>query len=138
MRKKIIWSASLLIASVVFMVIASSGEASHAHYQLSDFYQRLEEDPSKMEDHYMTVYGNVKEGSIQNLGTQAYFTIEKDGLDLKVFFTGKNLLPDTFKEGSQAAVEGAFDIENKVFTADKVMAKCASRYKTYPKNDLPG
>ena len=138
MRKKIIWSASLLVVGVVCMVIASSGEASHAHYQLNDFYQRLEANPSNIQGRYMTVYGNVKEGSIQKSGIQAHFTIEKDDLLLKVFFTGKNLLPDTFKDGSQAAVEGIFDVQKQIFIADKVMAKCASRYKAYPNNDLPG
>ena len=107
----------LLIAGIVFMVIASSSEVSHAHYKLSDFYQEFEKDPSSIDDRYMTVYGNVKEGSIHKTGIQATFIIEEDALDLKVFFTGKNLLPDTFKDGSQAAVEGTFDIKDKIFVA---------------------
>ena len=133
-----VWSVSLLLGGIVCMIIASSGGSSHVHYQLSDFYQKLEDDPSNIKHHYLTIYGNVKEGSISKRGIQAKFIIEKDGLDLNVFFTGKNLLPDTFKEGSQASVEGIYDTKNKIFIADKVMAKCASRYKTYPGNDLPG
>lgn len=78
---------------------------------------------------YLTIYGKVKEGTIQKKGIQADFKIEDAGKELAVFFTGKTLLPDTFKDGADAAIEGKYDYEKKVFQADKVMAKCASKYE---------
>ena len=133
MRRKLIFSITLIFTGLVFFVVSSSGNASQPHYQLSEFYQKLGREPGALTKKYMTLYGNVKEGSLQKEGTQAYFVLTKDKNDLDVFFTGKTLLPDTFKEGSQVGIEGIYDQEKKSFIADKAMAKCASRYKSYPK-----
>ncbi len=135
MRKKLIFSISLLFCGCVFFVIASSSGASRPHYQLSEFYQKFgEKETTSLEGSYMTLYGTVKEGSLRKSGVQADFIITEAKKELSIFFTGKTLLPDTLKDGSQAAVEGVYDLKKKVFIADKVMAKCASRYKSYPKN----
>ena len=132
MRKKILISGLLFIAGVVFFVISSSGEASYPHYQLKEFYEKLQTNPKSMENRYMTLYGNVKEGSIKRSGLKAHFILEKDSQEIAVFFTGKTLLPDTFKDGSQAGTEGVYNAQKKIFIAEKVMAKCASRYEAYP------
>ena len=135
MRKKLIFAISLFFCSVVFFVISSSGGASQPHYQLSEFYQKFGKNKlTSAEGSYMTLYGIVKEGSIHKSGVQAHFTITQAEKELPIFFTGKTLLPDTLKDGSQAAVEGMYDSKKQIFIADKVMAKCASRYKSYPKN----
>ena len=132
MRKKIFLSATFLIAGIIFFVISSSGKGAHTHYQLDEFYEKLEKNPAYLSDKYMTLYGDVKEGSIEKSGLKAHFILQKGSKELPVFFNGKTLLPDTFKDGSQAGAEGIYDMEKGVFISHKVMAKCASRYDSYP------
>ena len=132
MRKKILISGALFVIGVIFFVISSSREASYPHYQLKEFYEKLQTNPKSMKNRYMTIYGDVKEGSIKRSGLEANFTLEKDSKEMTVFFTGKTLLPDTFKDGAQAGIEGTYDVQKKIFIAEKVMAKCASRYESYP------
>ena len=140
MRTKIIVAILLIAGGFGFLIISSSSEESHPHYQLDEFYSRLQEGKNTLDGKYMTVYGNVKEGTIKKDGIKADFTIIQKGHELKVFFNGKTLLPDTFKDGAQAAVDGIYNSNKNTFIADKVMAKCASKYdsagkyKAYQKN----
>ncbi len=134
MRKKLILSSFFILTGFIFLIVSSSNNNSQSHYQLKEFYQNFMQKPNQFDQQYITVYGNVKEGSITKSGVQANFIIIQDKKELAISFTGKTLLPDTLKDGSQAAVEGVYDQKNKIFIADKVMAKCASRYKSYPKN----
>lgn len=128
MKAKVTAVVTLLVAGLGFLIISSSSEATHPHYQLHEFKQVLETGHEKVDGKYMTIYGLVKEGSIKKKGIQAEFIIEKNGYELPVFFTGKTLLPDAFKDGSEATVDGTYDHAQKKLIADKVMAKCASKY----------
>ncbi|MDH5720928.1 MAG: cytochrome c maturation protein CcmE [Spirochaetia bacterium] len=118
-----------LVAGAIFLVVSSSGDAGHPHYQLTEFHEILKESPHKLNNRFMTVYGKVKEGTITRQGVKANFVIEQEGKELAIFFTGKTLLPDTFKEGADATIDGTYDGQKRLFVADKVMAKCASKYK---------
>ncbi|MDH5716707.1 MAG: cytochrome c maturation protein CcmE [Spirochaetia bacterium] len=135
MKMKLAAVIIFLVAGAAFLVISSSGDAGHPHYQLKEFHDVLKTNPQKLQNRYMTVYGNVKEGTIERKGIKANFVIEKDGKELPIFFTGKTLLPDTFKEGSEATIDGKYDMQKNIFIADKVMAKCASKYKSIAEDE---
>ena len=130
MRMKIIIAIVLIVGGFGFLIISSSSEESHPHYQLPEFFQKISNNRNALEGKFMTVYGNVKEGSIKKDGIKADFTIIDGDKELNVFFTGKTLLPDTFKAGAQASVDGIYDAPKNRFVADKVMAKCASKYNS--------
>src|SRR5271154_1769116 len=59
------------------------------------------------------------------------FVLEEQGKQLTVNYVGRDPLPDTFKDGAQALVEGQVMPDGK-FTADQVQAKCASKYEATP------
>ncbi len=136
MRKKVFFSFCLLLSSLVILIIASTIEAGHSHYQLVDFYKILKKEPDRIQQKRVTLYGSVKEGSIEKKGIKARFILQEENKSLMVHFTGKTLLPDTFKEGSLASVDGFFNIEENIFVADKVLAKCASRYESNYEDSL--
>ena len=46
-------------------------------------------------------------------------------------YVGTDTLPDTFKDGAQAIVDGDYQA-NGDFRADKIQAKCASKYRPPP------
>ncbi len=79
----------------------------------------------------MRVSGNVQNGSIQHLTGRVDFVLTEQGKDLTVSYVGRDPLPDTFKDGAQALVEGKMMPDNR-FVAEQVQAKCASKYEAAP------
>lgn len=75
----------------------------------------------------MRVSGYVKQGSIREVNGQTDFTIQQGGKTLPVSYVGNNPLPDTFKGGAQAMVQGRL-MPDGHFEAQQVQAKCASKY----------
>ncbi len=54
----------------------------------------------------MRVSGNVRAGSIEHVSGRVDFVLEEQGRSLPISYTGRDPLPDTFKDGAQALVEG--------------------------------
>ena len=78
------------------------------------------------------VGGDVAAGSIQRAGNEVLFTLTQDNNSaLKVAYTGSDPLPDTFKDGAQALADGKLG-KDGVFRAQKIQAKCASKYEAKP------
>ncbi|HWC18275.1 MAG TPA: cytochrome c maturation protein CcmE [Terriglobales bacterium] len=75
----------------------------------------------------LRVAGQVVPGSIHRQGTGADFQIDELGLKLQVAYRGSEPPPDTFKDNSQALVEGNYGSDG-VFHAQQIQAKCASKY----------
>jgi cytochrome c-type biogenesis protein CcmE len=80
------------------------------------------------------VGGNVQAGSIQRLTGRVDFVLEGEGKSLPVSYVGSDPLPDTFIDGSQALIEGRVMADGR-FVAEKVQAKCASKYEAAPASD---
>ncbi|HEY6289937.1 MAG TPA: cytochrome c maturation protein CcmE [Terriglobia bacterium] len=77
------------------------------------------------------VGGMVAEGSVERRGGQVTFRLSQDTATVPVVYVGSDTLPDTFVGGAQAIVEGNYS-SNGVFQADKIQAKCASKYQAAP------
>ena len=80
----------------------------------------------------LRVAGNVLPGSIKRQGTTVEFILVENDQQLPVIYKGTEAPPDTFKDESQALVEGKFSADG-VFRAHHLQAKCASKYA--PKKD---
>lgn len=77
----------------------------------------------------MRVAGIVQPGSIVRDGKDVAFTLTQDeSHTLAVRYTGSQPVPDTFKDGSEAIVEGQRHKDGS-FEADHIQAKCASKYE---------
>jgi cytochrome c-type biogenesis protein CcmE len=81
--------------------------------------------------HRIRVGGTVQTGSIQRFSGRVDFVLEGEGKALPVSYVGNEPLPDTFKDNSQALVEGSL-AKNGSFVAEHVQAKCASKYEAAP------
>lgn len=77
------------------------------------------------------VAGDVEQGSIRRDGKDVYFTLRQDKLLIPVLYNGSEPLPDTFKDGAQAVADGKLR-EDGTFQANKIQAKCASKYQAKP------
>jgi cytochrome c-type biogenesis protein CcmE len=85
----------------------------------------------------LRVAGDVESGSIQRKGAQVEFTLIQDKRRLKVAYSGTDPLPDTFRDGAQALADGKMGTDG-VFRANKIQAKCASKYEAKPGQMAPG
>jgi cytochrome c-type biogenesis protein CcmE len=86
----------------------------------------------------MRISGYVQKGSIHRLSNETDFTLEQGGKLLTVSYVGSDPLPDTFKGGAQAMVQGRLGSGGR-FVAQQVQAKCASHYaaSTTPLRSIP-
>jgi cytochrome c-type biogenesis protein CcmE len=69
--------------------------------------------------------GMVKEGSLRRDNLTAHFIVTDTAKDIPVAYTG--ILPDLFKEGKGAVVQGKLDGEG-LFRASEVLAKHDENY----------
>lgn len=75
----------------------------------------------------LRVAGDVVPGSIKRQGTTVEFLLREEKQTLTVIYKGTEAPPDTFKDESQALVEGEFSRDG-IFRAKHLQAKCASKY----------
>jgi cytochrome c-type biogenesis protein CcmE len=76
----------------------------------------------------LRVGGRVVAGSIQREGRRVRFLLEQDSETLPVLYVGRDPVPDTFVDHAEALVEGRWG-EDGIFHAQKLQAKCASKYE---------
>ena len=77
------------------------------------------------------VGGDVQAGSIVRNGAEVTFVLHQEAKTLRVVYNGIDPLPDTFKDGAQALADGKLGTDG-VFQANKIQAKCASKYEAKP------
>ncbi len=75
--------------------------------------------------------GDVVANSIVREGKDVRFKLIWEGAEMNVVYNGTDPLPDTFKDGSQALADGKLGADG-VFQANKIQAKCASKYEAKP------
>ena len=79
----------------------------------------------------LRVGGDVVNGSIQRVGHETCFLLSWENKTLKVAYSGSDPLPDTFRDGAQALAEGKLGTDG-TFHANRIQAKCASKYESKP------
>lgn len=129
MKSKLLVPIVLITLSLSAIAFFSSMETSFTLLDASE----LANYPDKYDGDNLRVRGNVKVGSVIREGREARFILELDNKEIPVHFTGKNLLPDAFKEGIKARVDGKY--KSGVLVADHVEAKCASKYEAEYKQE---
>jgi cytochrome c-type biogenesis protein CcmE len=77
------------------------------------------------------VGGDVEPGSISRSGREVRFTLIQENRKLNVIYRGSDPLPDTFRDSAQALADGKL-AHDGTFEAQKIQAKCASKYEQKP------
>lgn len=86
--------------------------------------------------HHVRVGGIVAAGSIERRGGILRFRLAQDTSTIPVIYVGTDTLPDTFKDGAQAIIDGDYQASGE-FRAEKIQAKCASKYEAAPGSGGP-
>ena len=83
------------------------------------------------QDKKLRVGGDVQPGSILKNAAETSFILHQGATTLNVVYTGSDPLPDTFRDNAQALADGRLGSDG-VFRANKIQAKCASKYEAKP------
>jgi cytochrome c-type biogenesis protein CcmE len=95
----------------------------------------LEKMGTQAQGQRLRVGGDVQPGSIVKNGSRVSFQLHQGAETLNVVYLGTDPLPDTFKDNAQALADGRL-ASNGVFEANKIQAKCASKYEAKPAQRL--
>lgn len=115
---------AVVVAAITYFAVAGFQEGK-AYYRTLD---ELEQLGPGAHGERLRVAGIVKPGTIERHGKDLEFVLQQDALTLVVAYTGSAPVPDTFKDGAEAVVEGQRRPDG-TFEADHIQAKCASKYE---------
>jgi cytochrome c-type biogenesis protein CcmE len=123
-RSKFIAGGVVIIAALAWLGFVGFQE-SKAYYITVDELQSMS---GSFEGKNLKIAGDVVSGSIDRSKPQMEFVIAGLKNQVRIRYTGSDIIPDTFKDGSKALVEGTVDVGG-VFNARHIEAKCASKYE---------
>lgn len=123
---------AIVVGTVVWLAAAGMKENKTYYKTISELGQM----GNQAFGQRLRVGGDIETGSIHRVGQEVQFVLVQDKLRLKVAYTGRDPLPDTFKDGAQALADGKLDTDG-VFRTKQIQAKCASKYEAKPGQFTP-
>jgi cytochrome c-type biogenesis protein CcmE len=123
-KPKFLFGGVLIVGAVAWLAVTGFQESKA-------YYRTVEEVLAKRETlvgERLKVGGVVEEGSIAWEGEELRFRLRQGEMALPVVYRGESPVPDTFKDGSEAVVEGKVG-PGGALEAVKIQAKCASKYE---------
>jgi cytochrome c-type biogenesis protein CcmE len=124
-RVKFVLGGAVIVAALAWLGFVGFQE-SKAYYITVDEYSAMK---GNLEGKTLKLAGDVVAGSVDRSKPQMEFIITSRDHQIKVRYTGKEVIPDTFKDGSKALVEGKPAADGS-FQANHIEAKCASKYES--------
>ena len=124
MQTRIIVGIALIVGLASYLAFTGF-EEGRAYYLTCD---EVAADRANLVDTNIRLAGNVVEGSIQRDGDILSFELEYEGVTYPVRYVGLDPVPDTFKDGVGAVVDGKLNSDG-LFVGEKIQAKCASKYE---------
>lgn len=114
---------TLIVGSLVWLAVGGVKDTKTYYKTITE----LQQQGKSAEGQRVRVGGDVEPGSIVKTGTGVNFVLHQGAKTLNVLYSGTDPLPDTFKDNAQALADGQLGA-NGVFEANKIQAKCASKY----------
>ena len=126
--------SAVIIGVLAWLAVGGVTESKSYYKEIKEVHQMGDQAQGKR----LRVNGYVEEGSIVRDGAQVTFIMHQDpallhgdATRMKVVYKGIDPLPDTFKDNAQALADGKLGSDG-VFEANKIQAKCASKYEAKP------
>lgn len=116
-----------IVGTLAWLAIGGINETKTYYKTIAELHQM----GSRALEQKIRVGGDIQAGSIQRNGREVLFTLTQDRMKLNVVYNGIDPLPDTFRDGAQALADGRLGSDG-VFHANKIQAKCASKYEAKP------
>ncbi|MCP4724355.1 MAG: cytochrome c maturation protein CcmE [bacterium] len=124
-NKKILIGSIVIVAAIIYLGVTGI-EQDMSYYITAE---ELLEQGDQVFDTRLRVAGQVVWGSIDRSKKPMTFNIDHNNSVVTVLYEGQSPVPDTFKDHAQVVLEGKYS-KDKIFRADKIQAKCASKYES--------
>jgi cytochrome c-type biogenesis protein CcmE len=118
---------TVIVGALVWLAVGGVADTKTYYKTIPE----LQQMGKQAQDHKLRVGGDVKPGSIVKSGTETAFVLHQGVTTLNVVYSGSDPLPDTFRDNAQALADGRLGSDG-VFRANKIQAKCASKYEAKP------
>ncbi len=117
---------------IAIILAAVAWEAVSGFKESKSYYVTVKQLTSgKITHEHVRVGGVIVPDSIHRSGQILTFRLSQGSDSIPVTYVGQENLPDDFKGGAQAIVEGDY-LPDGTFRAQQVQAKCASKYRAMP------
>ena len=123
---------TFVVAALVLVAYSGTGESASYFKTIPEVEKMTQAEKSRK----LRVGGLVEAGSIKRSGSRVDFVLVDGEKKMKISYSESEPLPDTFKDGSQALIDGRMG--DGVFHATKIAAKCASKYEAKPGQNYKG
>jgi cytochrome c-type biogenesis protein CcmE len=118
---------AVILATLAWLAVAGIRESTTYYITVAE----LQAMQAKAHERRLRVAGDVEPGSIVRGSDRTEFVIRQESRTQKVVYSGRDPLPDTFRDNAQAMADGRLRPDG-VFEAKKIQAKCASKYEAKP------
>jgi cytochrome c-type biogenesis protein CcmE len=125
MQARIIAGIVIIVGLVAYLAFVGF-EEGRSYYLTCDQVAASEGDYTNTN---LRLAGIVVDGSIRRDGDILVFELTYDGASYPVRYVGSDPVPDTFKDGVEAVVDGQL-LADGSFEGKKIQAKCASKYES--------
>jgi len=124
---KFIVAGLLIVGAVSYLMVSGIDDNMVYYYTLSE----LKEKKSDLAGMGLRIHGHVSSGSIRidREASQVDFLVMEKKTTNTLPVTYQGIIPDTFKDGAEVVVEGAYHAGRHHFQATILMAKCPSKYE---------
>ena len=119
---------AVIVGSLVWLAVGGVKETKTFYKTIPELAQM----GSDAQGERIRVGGDVQPGSIHKTASRTSFILHQGPQTLRVVYDGNDPLPDTFRDNAQALADGRLGPDG-IFTANKIQAKCASKYEAKPK-----
>lgn len=123
-RVKLSVGIGVVLIALVWLAASGFQEAKTYYYTVDEVVARAGEVGGAR----LRISGEVLEGTIARRADGLHFVLGENGKELPVLYAGLDPVPDTFKDHAKAVVEGQLGADGAL-VADKIQAKCASKYE---------
>ena len=123
---KFVAITAVVVGALVWLAMAGIGESA-TYYVTIDELHAMPNAAAKR----LRVGGDVEPGSIVRKAERVEFTITQEDRKLKVVYVGEDPLPGYIPRPRPGLCDGKLRADN-VFEAQKIQAKCASKYEAEP------
>ncbi len=118
---------AVIVGALVWLAVGGVADTK-TYYKTVPELQKMDK---QAQDQKLRVGGEVQPGSIVKSGVETSFILHQGPAMLKVVYAGSDPLPDTFRDNATALADGRLGSDG-VFRANKIQAKCASKYEAKP------
>lgn len=121
---KLLAGVSIIAAAAGFLGYQGISE-SKSYYLFADEVIAMGEQAKNIR---IKIHGSVVPGSVIKNPAEMTFDIRHNEKQIRVRYSGKNPVPDSFREGLPVIIDGRIG-EDGVFDGKSIQAKCASKYE---------